>query len=40
MRISRIERGSIPDPDEEVAIATELNVEPDVIFPHRPVVKE
>jgi transcriptional regulator with XRE-family HTH domain len=35
MRISRIERGAIPDPDEEVAIATELNVEPSDIFPKR-----
>jgi transcriptional regulator with XRE-family HTH domain len=41
MRVSRIERGKSPPTDEEAAaIASALNVEPDVIFPHRPVVKE
>lgn len=33
VRISRIERGMTPDPDEAIAIAAALNVEPEVIFP-------
>lgn len=33
MRVSRIERGAKPDPDEAAAIAAALDVEPDAIFP-------
>lgn len=35
VRISRIERGAIPDPAEEAAIAAALGVEPDVLFKER-----